>query len=77
MAWASDILKGPQVKKTFTKTHLINTIIEIYKEHLKFNNKMNNRLKKWATDPNRHLTEEAIQMANKYMKRLKEKYILS
>ena len=38
---------------------------------------MNNRLKKWATDPNRHLTEEAIQMANKYMKRLKEKYIVS
>ena len=38
---------------------------------------MKNQLKKWATDPNRHLTEEDIQVTNKYMKRLKEKYIFS
>ena len=76
MAWASDILKVPQVKKTFTKTQLINTIIEIYKELLKFNNQMNNLLKKMGNRSG-HLIEEDIQMANKYMKRLKEKYILS
>jgi len=45
-------------------------IAQIYKERLKLNNKeINNQIKKWTKDLNRHLTKEEIQIESKHMRR--------
>ena len=45
-------------------------VAKIHREFLKLNNKKtNNLIKKWTKDPNRHLMEKDIQLADKYMKR--------